>query len=178
MSLSNAAGSLPLVDMTARRQLTGIDLRYTTCHVSSTFDGVPRQDVSEVPLYSVSRSLYNIYRLTVGSALGSLRELFTKIKSIDAKHGKFDCVLCVGDFFGPLQAAGADSAAKDELTDLLDGAIPGILILLSQNAILTHHLVPVKCYIMQGASPLPESVIEKYAKTGGELCKDVFLLSE
>ncbi|KIM60650.1 hypothetical protein SCLCIDRAFT_123747 [Scleroderma citrinum Foug A] len=150
--------------MAARRQLpvTGIDLRYTTCHVSSTFDGVPRQDVSEVPLYSVSRSLYNIYRLTVGSALGSLRELFTKIKSIDAKHGKFDCVFCVGDFFGPLQAAGADSAAKDELTDLLDGAIP----------------VPVKCYIMQGASPLPEPVIEKYAKTGGELCKDVFLLNK
>lgn len=31
---------------------------------------------------------------------------------------------------------------------------------------------------MQGASPLPEPVIEKYANTGGELCKDVFLLSE
>jgi len=96
--------------------------------VSLTFDGVPRQDVSQVPFYRVSPSLYIISRLTVGSAFGSLRELFNKIKSIDAKHGKFDCVLCVGDFFGPLQAAGADSATTDELTDLLDGAIPGILL--------------------------------------------------
>ncbi|KAL4067785.1 CwfJ C-terminus 1-domain-containing protein-like protein [Scleroderma citrinum] len=99
--------------------------------------------------------------LTVGSALGSFRELFTKIKSIDAKHGKFDCVLCVGDFFGPLQAADAGSSVQDELTELLDGAIP----------------VPLKCYIMQGANPLPEIVIKKYANTGGELCKDVFLLT-
>jgi hypothetical protein len=38
--------------------------------------------------------------------------------------------------------------------------------------------VPLKCYIMQGENPLPDSVIEKYAKTSGELCKDVFLLSE
>lgn len=38
-------------------------------------------------------------------------------------------------------------------------------------------LVPLKCYIMQGENPLPDSVIEKYTKTSGELCKDVFLLS-
>lgn len=31
---------------------------------------------------------------------------------------------------------------------------------------------------MQGDQPLPERVIEKFAKTGGELCKDVILLSE
>jgi hypothetical protein len=31
---------------------------------------------------------------------------------------------------------------------------------------------------MQGENPLPDSVIEKYTKTSGELCKDVFLLSE
>ena len=30
---------------------------------------------------------------------------------------------------------------------------------------------------MQGENPLPDSVIEQYAKTSGELCKDVFLLS-
>lgn len=39
-------------------------------------------------------------------------------------------------------------------------------------------LAPLKCYIMQGGHPLPERVIEKFAKTGGELCKDVFLLGE
>lgn len=31
---------------------------------------------------------------------------------------------------------------------------------------------------MQGENPLPESVIEQYARTGGQLCKDVFLLSK
>jgi hypothetical protein len=31
---------------------------------------------------------------------------------------------------------------------------------------------------MQGDHPLPENVIEKFAKTRGELCKNVFLLSE
>lgn len=31
---------------------------------------------------------------------------------------------------------------------------------------------------MQGRHPLPERVIEKFAKNGGELCKDVVLLSE
>ncbi|KAI6150609.1 CwfJ C-terminus 1-domain-containing protein-like protein [Pisolithus tinctorius] len=86
-------------------------------------------------------------RLAVGAALGSVRDLFAKIKSIDAKHGKFDYVLCVGDFFGPLQDASAHDGASDE------------------------------CYIMQGDNPLPEDVIKKYADTGGELCKDVFLLT-
>lgn len=31
---------------------------------------------------------------------------------------------------------------------------------------------------MQGEHPLPEGVIEQFSKTNGELCKDVFLLSE
>jgi hypothetical protein len=31
---------------------------------------------------------------------------------------------------------------------------------------------------MQGENPLPDSVIEQYSKTGGELCKDVFLLNK
>lgn len=100
--------------------------------------------------------------LAVGAALGSVRDLFAKIKSIDAKHGKFDCVLCVGDFFGPLQDASAHDGAQDEVSQLLNGNIQA----------------PLKCYIMQGNHPLPEDVIEKYADTGGELCKDVFLLNK
>jgi hypothetical protein len=39
-------------------------------------------------------------------------------------------------------------------------------------------IVPIVCYLMQGEHPLPESVIRKYRDTGGELCKNVFLLSE
>ena len=31
---------------------------------------------------------------------------------------------------------------------------------------------------MQGGYPLPETVVAKVAKTGGEICKNVFLLSE
>ncbi|KIJ69163.1 hypothetical protein HYDPIDRAFT_164801 [Hydnomerulius pinastri MD-312] len=99
--------------------------------------------------------------LTVGPAVGSIRDLFSRVKTIDAKHGKFDCVLCVGDFFGPLQEAHAGKDREDEISQLLSGGIEA----------------PLKCYIMQGENPLPESVIEKYAKTGGELCKDVFLLT-
>lgn len=104
-----------------------------------------------------------------------------KIKAIDAKHGKFDCVLCVGDFFGPLKESGDKGHGTDETEQLLNGDIEG------RNASHVQHtstdrgppfLVPLKCYIMQGENPLPDSVIEKYTKTSGELCKDVFLLSE
>ncbi|EIN07103.1 hypothetical protein PUNSTDRAFT_104608 [Punctularia strigosozonata HHB-11173 SS5] len=92
--------------------------------------------------------------LTVGPAAGSIRDLFAKVKSIDAKHGKFDLLLCVGDFFGKEQ--GSDT--QDLLEDKLE--------------------VPMECYVMQGGYALPTPVIEKYAKTGGELCKNVFLLAK
>ncbi|KAJ7047215.1 CwfJ C-terminus 1-domain-containing protein-like protein [Mycena alexandri] len=96
--------------------------------------------------------------LTVGSAVGSIRDLFAKIKAIDAKHGKFDLVLCTGDFFGPLDSA----SAEDETTQLLAGILEA----------------PIECYIMQGDSPLSDAVIQKFAKTGGELCKNVFLMNK
>jgi hypothetical protein len=65
------------------------------------------------------------YRLTVGSAVGSIRDLFVKIKAIDAKHGKFDCVLCIGDFFGPLKELGALGNGPNETEQLLNGDIEG-----------------------------------------------------
>lgn len=40
------------------------------------------------------------------------------------------------------------------------------------------NLVAVECYIMQGRYPLPQKVIQKFAKTGGELCKNVFLMGK
>ncbi|KAF9256836.1 hypothetical protein L218DRAFT_172786 [Marasmius fiardii PR-910] len=98
--------------------------------------------------------------LTVGSAVGSIKDLFAKVKAIDAKHGKFDFVLCLGDFFGPLGSSSEDS--EDQATMLLEGKLD----------------VPIECYIMQGENPLPDTVIQKFAKTGGELCKNVFLLSK
>ena len=62
-----------------------------------------------------------IFSLTVGPAIGSIRELFAKVKSIDAKHGKFELVLCVGDFFGPED----DESHSKDVDDLLNGSIDG-----------------------------------------------------
>lgn len=58
----------------------------------------------------------------MGSAVGAVRELFAKIKAIDAKHGKFDLVLCTGDFFGPTASSEDES---DDLPKLLAGQLEG-----------------------------------------------------
>ncbi|KAF9469231.1 CwfJ C-terminus 1-domain-containing protein-like protein [Collybia nuda] len=100
--------------------------------------------------------------LTLGSTAGSISDLFTKVKVIDAKHGKFDLVLCIGDFFGSINPLENAPDVEDETTKLLAGGLDA----------------PIECYIMQGENPLPEKVVEKFAKTGGELCKNVFLLSK
>jgi hypothetical protein len=60
----------------------------------------------------------------VGSAVGSVREIFAKIKAIDAKHGKFDFVLCAGDFFGPLKEP-SEADNEDDISQLLGGKIEG-----------------------------------------------------
>ncbi|KAF8651480.1 hypothetical protein AX16_004778 [Volvariella volvacea WC 439] len=99
--------------------------------------------------------------LTVGSAVGSISSLFSKIRAIDAKHGKFDLVLCTGDFFGPPKELDT-TTEEDETSQLLSGKLEA----------------PVECYIMQGEYPLPHAVVEKFSKTGGELCKNVFLLTK
>lgn len=56
----------------------------------------------------------------MGSAAGSIRDLFAKVKAIDAKHGKFDLVLCTGDFFGPPKDEGEEYAEGDEVMQLLN----------------------------------------------------------
>jgi hypothetical protein len=74
-------------------------------------------------------------RLTVGSALGSIRELFAKVSAIDKKHGKFDLLLCVGDFFGPPTE---DSGTSDgDASQLLDGLLEGTL------GPILHHPSPI-----------------------------------
>jgi hypothetical protein len=65
-------------------------------------------------------------RLTVGPAVGCIRDLFAKVKAINAKHGKFDLVLCAGDFFGPLKGGG-DEDGEDETFQLLSGKLEGQL---------------------------------------------------
>lgn len=61
----------------------------------------------------------------MGSALGSIRDLFAKVKSIDAKHGKFDLVLCTGDFFGAVKEGEADDE-ETETKQLLEGKLEGL----------------------------------------------------
>ena len=69
----------------------------------------------------------------MGSAAGSIREIFAKIKAIDAKHGKFDFVLCTGDFFGLLKE---EEMEDHDVSQLLEGRIEGVSGLLAFNG---HH---------------------------------------
>jgi hypothetical protein len=39
--------------------------------------------------------------IVVGPAIGNINSLFEKVKALDAKYGKFEFALCLGDFFGP-----------------------------------------------------------------------------
>jgi len=39
--------------------------------------------------------------IVVGPALGNISSLFEKVKALDAKYGKFEFAICIGDFFGP-----------------------------------------------------------------------------
>lgn len=64
----------------------------------------------------------------MGSAAGSIRDLFSKIKAIDAKHGKFDLVLCTGDFFGPLKDTTDAAKDDDDISLLLNGSLEGMLL--------------------------------------------------
>lgn len=114
--------------------------------------------------------------MTVGSTVGSIRDLFAKVKAIDAKHGKFDLLICIGDFFGPEKDEEV-SEVDDEISQLLDGRLQGVLMSGATHCILISCQAPIECYIMQGMCPLPTVIVEKFAKTGGELCKNVFLMS-
>lgn len=53
-----------------------------------------------------------------------MREIFAKIDGINAKHGKFGVVLCLGDFFGPVNEDGTTN--NPEVAQLLNGDIVGI----------------------------------------------------
>ncbi|KAG8943435.1 hypothetical protein FRC04_002900 [Tulasnella sp. 424] len=96
--------------------------------------------------------------LAVGSALGSISNLFTKVKTINAKHGPFELLLCTGDFFGPPGAANE----SEEVDALLSGQLE----------------VPIPSYIMQGDFPLPQKVITKLGQNNGQLCPNLFLMGK
>jgi hypothetical protein len=55
--------------------------------------------------------------LTIGSVLGAYSSLVAKVNAIDGKHGKFETVICVGDFFA------VPGSEDTELNALLAGEI-------------------------------------------------------
>ncbi|KZT39225.1 hypothetical protein SISSUDRAFT_1003698, partial [Sistotremastrum suecicum HHB10207 ss-3] len=95
--------------------------------------------------------------LAVGPVLGSFREIFAKVKAMDEKHGKFDLLLCTGDFFAK------EGEGEEALDELLAGSLD----------------VPMHAYVMQGTYPLPQKVIKKAEETsGGYLCPNLYLLGK
>jgi len=83
-----------------------------------------------------------------------------------------DLVLCIGDLFGPVKD---DGTGGEEVAQLLNGEIEGALPLVCRLAIRVN--VPFSSYAMLHYArriSLPHAVIEKYASTSGEICKNVF----
>lgn len=115
-----------------------------------------------------------IIRLVVGSAMGSIDTLFDKMSAIHEKHGPFDLALCTGNFFGP---PGVDDGGNVE--KLLGGQLRGAPLLYRKvgESEPNDFSAPLPCYLMQGEHPMPEIVIERFSKTNGELCDNVYLLS-
>ena len=64
----------------------------------------------------------------MGSAAGAIRDLFAKIQAIDAKHGKFDLVLCTGDFFGLPKENEDDYKDDEDVIQLLNGTLDGLCV--------------------------------------------------
>ncbi|KAG9021845.1 hypothetical protein FRB95_001263 [Tulasnella sp. JGI-2019a] len=96
--------------------------------------------------------------LAVGAAKGAIATLFSKVKTMNAKHGPFELLLYTGDFFGPLDQV----ESNEDISQLLLGKLE----------------VPMTTYIMQGDCPLPTSVINKVAQTGGQICSNVLVVGK
>ena len=99
-----------------------------------------------------------VLSLTVGSAVGSIRDIFAKIDGINTKHGKFDVVLCIGDFFGPVKTDGTTD--NPEVAQLLNGDIVGTPVCLSpsRNALTKSSLcssVGVLCHARRTPFTVP-----------------------
>ena len=89
--------------------------------------------------------------LVAGDAKGSLDQLFARVGTVHASKGPFDCLLCVGDFFGD-----ADAAA------LLAGYRSGT------------SKVPLRTYVL---GPPPADAAPPDADGKVELCPDIFCLT-
>lgn len=116
----------------------------------------------------------------VGSAHGSISSIFSKVQAIDKKHGKFDLLLCVGDFFSVSEEVTVEEDSKDEMEALLNGTIEGMptCLVLRHSAHALCFKVPLKTYLIHGQQPLPTAIVEKAAASGGQICSNLFLLGQ
>ncbi|KAI8822915.1 CwfJ C-terminus 1-domain-containing protein-like protein [Fimicolochytrium jonesii] len=92
--------------------------------------------------------------LVVGALNGKLQTAFGKINSINAKHGPFDLVLCVGDFFGSSETTSAD----------VQGVLSGSL------------KVPLPTYIITGREKLPAEALNNASSNFGEIAEQLVYL--
>ncbi|KAI9102508.1 hypothetical protein DFS34DRAFT_396038 [Phlyctochytrium arcticum] len=93
--------------------------------------------------------------LVVGGLNGFFSAGFSKIASINKKHGPFDLLLCVGDFFG--SDDDQSTGGNDELEKLMNGQIK----------------VPLAAYIVGSKSRFPKDISEKIKSNHGEICQDL-----
>jgi hypothetical protein len=64
-------------------------------------------------------------RLTIGAVNGAFAAAFAKVSSIHSKHGPFEMLLCVGDFFGS-SSVSESGQESDSLKALLSGDVKGM----------------------------------------------------
>ncbi|CAO3567360.1 unnamed protein product [Mortierella alpina] len=91
--------------------------------------------------------------LVVGSANGDLRNLCSKVGTINAKHGPLDILLCTGNFF-------AKETPIDTIDDILENKLD----------------FPITTYFIHGDNGVP-GIIERTAlRKNGEVCNNLFYL--
>ncbi|KAJ3099776.1 hypothetical protein HDU97_002754 [Phlyctochytrium planicorne] len=91
--------------------------------------------------------------LTFGGVGGQFEACFSKLATINKKHGPFDLMICCGDFF-------AANQSKESTEALLSGKVK----------------VPVNTCIIRGSNRLPDEVTAAVRANNGEICENLFFL--
>ncbi|KAI1309125.1 hypothetical protein EDD11_004136 [Mortierella claussenii] len=91
--------------------------------------------------------------LVVGSANGDLRNLCSKVGTINSKHGPFDLLLCTGNFF-------AKETPMETIDELLENKLD----------------FPITTYFIHGDNGVPGIIERRAARNQGEVCNNVFYL--
>ncbi|KAF9202808.1 hypothetical protein BGZ59_001971 [Podila verticillata] len=95
----------------------------------------------------------SVKALVVGSANGDLRNMCSKVATINSKHGPFDILFCTGNFF--------DKETSQELID----------------EILENKLdFPITTYFIHGDNGVPGIIERRALRNHGEVCNNLFYL--